>query len=546
MKIKKSGFVFLVFMVLIITACSPVLISQIPTFTPEAQTALPTVTQDPLLQIRFYRGNIPTLLAEDLKLPASIAHVKSIGESNVSFEQRSTGETTWVYALVAPFPTTIDDVNLDEIKNTWFGKGNSTFQNAPLIMSDQTRQFFESIWGKADPGGVSVQDASSILDVAWKQKTAWAIIPFEDLQPKWKVLKVNGQSPLYKTLDLADYPLVIRFGLKGDPSLVTALNEKLIAEGLDLPKTNWDPGKMTTVLMTGTTTLYRMIELRMEEHGITWPGEKIKSWMTEPDFTHVSNEASFFKDCPKYDPNFWTLTFCSQPESIKLLQDLHVNVVELTGNHLLNFGFQPMLYSLQLYKDSGIQSFGGGANAEEARQPLLVEKDGNKIAFIGCNKSDTPAEWATDSTPGAAHCDFEWLSQKIAELKSQGYVVIATLQDLEGFSPMPMPYVQEDFIKVADMGANAVSGSSAHFPEGFEFRNQAFIHFGLGNLFFDQMDYPVVGTRREFLDRYVIYDRKIVSIELLTALLEDYAQPRPMTPEERLQFLNDLFTVSNW
>jgi poly-gamma-glutamate synthesis protein (capsule biosynthesis protein) len=68
----------------------------------------------------------------------------------------------------------------------------------------------------------------------------------------------------------------------------------------------------------------------------------------------------------------------------------------------------------------------------------------------------------------------------------------------------------------------------------------------LGNLFFDQMDIPVPGTRREFIDRYLIYDGRVLSVEILTAMLEDWARPRPMTPEERSSFLQDIFTASGW
>jgi hypothetical protein len=54
------------------------------------------------------------------------------------------------------------------------------------------------------------------------------------------------------------------------------------------------------------------------------------------------------------------------------------------------------------------------------------------------------------------------------------------------------------------------------------------------------------GIRREFLDRYVIYDGKLISIELITAMLEDYARPRPMTEHERIGFLQEYFFYSGW
>jgi len=81
-----------------------------------------------------------------------------------------------------------------------------------------------------------------------------------------------------------------------------------------------------------------------------------------------------------------------------------------------------------------------------------------------------------------------------------------------------------------------------------EFYGDSFIHYGLGNLFFDQMgDIPYYpGIRREFIDRYTIYNGELISVELLTAMLEDYSRPRPMTPAERASFLNEYFHHSGW
>ena len=68
------------------------------------------------------------------------------------------------------------------------------------------------------------------------------------------------------------------------------------------------------------------------------------------------------------------------------------------------------------------------------------------------------------------------------------------------------------------------------------------IYYGLGNLFFDQMDVPVKGTRQEFLDRYIFYDGRLLNVQLVTALLTDYSRPRLMTDAERQSFLKDIYS----
>ncbi|HET9868574.1 MAG TPA: CapA family protein, partial [Nitrospira sp.] len=108
---------------------------------------------------------------------------------------------------------------------------------------------------------------------------------------------------------------------------------------------------------------------------------------------------------------------------------------------------------------------------------------------------------------------------------------------------------RDDFRLMADSGAAIVSGSQAHYAQMMEFYNDTFIHYGLGNLFFDQMgdqDWMPRGIRREFFDRYVIYDGRLISVELITAMLEDYARPRLMTEQERSGFLQEYFSYSGW
>jgi poly-gamma-glutamate synthesis protein (capsule biosynthesis protein) len=53
-------------------------------------------------------------------------------------------------------------------------------------------------------------------------------------------------------------------------------------------------------------------------------------------------------------------------------------------------------------------------------------------------------------------------------------------------------------------------------------------------------------TRQEFIDRHIFYDGRHISTVLLTALLENWSKPRPMTAAERAAFLDVMFRASGW
>jgi poly-gamma-glutamate synthesis protein (capsule biosynthesis protein) len=304
---------------------------------------------------------------------------------------------------------------------------------------------------------------------------------------------------------------------------------------------------MTVLVMTGVTALTRATGYKMDVNGTTYPAHDIQDWLRNADLTHISNEVSFNPDCPKANFMDTSMMFCSRPEYIELLDFIGTKIVEVSGNHNNDWGTKADSYTLDLYKQRGWAVFAGGANLEEARQPAKIENNGNKLAFIGCNPAGPPAAWATADSPGAAPCgDYGWMLDTIHQLRADGYLPIVTFQYFEVYTHGLSDHQERDFKAAVDAGAVIVSGSQAHFPQYMEFYNGSFIHYGLGNLFFDQMDIPVVGTRDEFIDRHVFYGGKYIQTELLTARLEDYARPRPMTEDERKQFLSEVFSAAGW
>jgi poly-gamma-glutamate synthesis protein (capsule biosynthesis protein) len=244
----------------------------------------------------------------------------------------------------------------------------------------------------------------------------------------------------------------------------------------------------------------------MELRGVIFPGSLVRDWMREADVAHVSNEVSFDQECPAPNPNYKNFILCSDPKYMELLLDIGTDAVELTGDHFADRGQQAMLDTLKMYKDNGLPYYGGGANAEEARRPLLMEVNGNKIAFMGCNgKRPEKYPKADAKTPGAAGCDYDYFTEKIRDLKSR-YLVIFTFQHEECYSMVHVSIMR--FHAVADAGVDVVSGSQAHYPT---WRNSVgFIHPLRPGHHSSTDDYSLPGgevidaTRREFRSACVL------------------------------------------
>ncbi|MGB1251635.1 MAG: CapA family protein [Candidatus Promineifilaceae bacterium] len=453
-------------------------------------------------------------------------------ESGASVElvvNEGTPVTEAVYALVVPLYSFVETASWEMVQARWQA-------DAPqLAGSTETLTAISQILGQSGAGVLVIDDAAALAERVWAADDVWGIVPLGDLSAELKTLPIDGQSPLKRTTDLASYPLALPIGAVGDPEAVAKLQTVMPSVALE-----WQPDKLTDVAMTGVTALVRATAYTMEENGILWPGEDVRGVLNSADIAHLSNEVAFVDDCPT--PRLVGGTrFCSNPRYFALVQDLGIDVMELTGNHVNDYGAEAFAASIKLYQASGMKYFGGGLNSADAQTAAIFEHNGNRIVFLGCNPVGPSYALAGDSSAGSRPCD-DAIKRQIREKSAEGATVIVTLQYYEHYFYEPTYQQQLDFRSYIDAGASIVSGSQGHHVQGLDLYSGGFIHYGLGNLFFDQMD--MLGTRQTMIDTYTIYKGKLAGVTFTTGLIERYARPRLMSAEERRQLFETLFNVS--
>lgn len=513
--------------------------------TPEPPT--PTATPD-TLRLAIDPA-VPRALADSLSLQDAVSEANptqaqllvQVGDQQVVAH--------WVYALAAPFPSLLDGITTQDLRRTWRGEQTDALAGRKLLMTMETLQAWQAYWGNADPGAVKIVGADELLNYAWDRQPAFAILPFGALEPRWKALEIDGISPLRNEFSAEDpqYPLNLPISALTQTDQARAWLAAHLpgSPSQFLPLSNRDPGRLTTVALTGVTALVRATANTMEIQGITYPARDIGGILRSADIAHVSNEVPFARNCPTPNPTQPSLRFCSDSRYIGLLEEVGTDVVELTGDHFADWGAEAMLYTLDLYRERGWGYYGGGENLADGLKPLLLEHNGNKIAFIGCNAKGGIYASADANTPGAAYCDFPYMENEIKRLVKEDYLVIATFQHFEYYSYPARPNQLEDFRRLVEAGAVLVSGSQAHHPQVMEFYKGRFIHYGLGNLFFDQIDVSE-NTGKGFIDRHVFYNGRYIGVELIPIQFVDYARPRLMTETEREAFLGEVFDASGW
>ncbi|MBI4329687.1 MAG: CapA family protein [Chloroflexi bacterium] len=129
---------------------------------------------------------------------------------------------------------------------------------------------------------------------------------------------------------------------------------------------------------------------------------RVHQKMKEGDMSFCHLERLFStRGCLQYrDHNTWASRV--DPENVKSLVFGGFNVVSLAGNRCFDYGPEALLDSIDVIRRNGMQALGVGKDIAEARTPVILERKGIKVGFLGYS-SVLPIEYeAREGKPGCA------------------------------------------------------------------------------------------------------------------------------------------------
>jgi len=300
------------------------------------------------------------------------------------------------------------------------------------------------------------------------------------------------------------------------------------AEGEPLPDF---AGRMTRLVLTGVTAISRATGALADSQGIRTAYERVLPWFEGADLVHISNEVSLTPDCT-YAAK--TMQFCTKERDFaKVLQDLGVDAVELTGNHTRDFGKPPFLATLAWLKQHGYGKFGGGADPQDADAPLILTlKDGRRLGFLGYNEACPLKECAdAPGEPGANRYRDDKAKagiRRLRELKVDLVFVGVQFTERDSYAPLAEQRRIARFL--IEQGADLVYGSQAHQIQQVEFHRGKPIFYGLGNFLFDQVHNT--GVRQAFFLQHYLWEGRLVQTVPVFTFMSEHRRITPATAKE--------------
>lgn len=251
--------------------------------------------------------------------------------------------------------------------------------------------------------------------------------------------------------------------------------------------------------------------------------------------------------------------FKTRPEAVKELSI--ASAVTLANNHLMAYGVEGLLQTLDVLDLAGIGHAGAGRTLDDATKPAIVMRKGTRVALLSYTAVYHNAWGATDMRPGMAvlkvHTSYEpsrrllempgarpivhtWadddvllsLERDIAAARDEADVVVVGLHWGISGSRGVEEYQSQLAYACIDAGATIIHGHHPHVHGPMELYQGCPIFYSFGNLVFDTLD----ALKSEFghligvdtiVARCIVDGNRIVRVEIAPMTVGDNNNPAP-------------------
>lgn len=227
-----------------------------------------------------------------------------------------------------------------------------------------------------------------------------------------------------------------------------------------------------------------------------------------------------------------------KPSAIDWLSRWQVTICNLANNHILDYGPDGVLNTIEELEAAGIDYVGAGRNRNEAEQPLDVNTSEGTLRLI----SGSFTAEATTRLPGAAPLHPRRLLRQVEAGTQEVEHVIVQLHAGAEFSGRPSRELEALSRALAAKGADVVALHHPHVLQRIERYAGSVIVYSLGNFLFPPVEYGVelapktrVDTGRSALVRVTLRAEEDPHLDYLPIELTREGSPSTATPRTATQ-----------
>ena len=279
--------------------------------------------------------------------------------------------------------------------------------------------------------------------------------------------------------------------------------------------------RYVSIGFVGDILLASHVERRINETSVNFPFERVQEILASKDFAIGNLESAVgIGGSPVANKKY---TFRANPKVLDGVKWSGIDVLSVANNHVFDYGKTAFNETLQNLKSHNLNYIGAGKDENEAYGPVILEKNGKKIAFLGASRVIPDVEWyAGKNKAGVAGVyNSAKLVEQIRKVEQEVDVVAVYLHWGVERETIPKPY-QRNLAKILiDNGADIIVGTHPHVLQGFEFHKGKLIAYSLGNFVFTNLKSETLILTVEF------GDQGLAIAEITPCLINNY-RPEPI------------------
>lgn len=248
------------------------------------------------------------------------------------------------------------------------------------------------------------------------------------------------------------------------------------------------------LMAVGDVMLARTIGQRILRNGPDFVFAGVQDILDRADLLVINLECTISTRGHPADKHW---TFRAPPVAADALVKGGVDVAGQANNHGMDWGPDALADTRQLLTDRGIGDVGAGPDRATAHAPVVIEKNGLRIAFLAYVAAFsevsgfTTSSWeAGKHTPGLAIGHAKDVRRDVSAAAAQADLVIVSIH--AGYEGTYTPNRVQKRLAHAALGAGAtlVLGAHPHVLQGYELNDGKMVAYSLGDFVFDSMPPP--------------------------------------------------------
>jgi poly-gamma-glutamate synthesis protein (capsule biosynthesis protein) len=284
--------------------------------------------------------------------------------------------------------------------------------------------------------------------------------------------------------------------------------------------------QQTEISFVGDILLDRGIQAKINVFGPNYPFQKVKGLLESSNVAmgNLENPAAVCGRAVSYKQ----YTFRAKPQNLKGLRWAGMNLVSIANNHILDYGREAMLETMQNLEKTQVACIGAGNSIQEAFMPYFLENNDEQIAFFAASRVIPNTSWyATEGRPGTAGAyNAEQLIQAINKVSKDSFVVVY-LHWGDELKTIPNNTQRQLAKKLIDHGADLIIGTHPHVLEGFEYYKGKLIAYSLGNFIFNNSNSSTM------ILKVKINNKQATFAKVIPCIIKNY-RPEPVLGKKQV------------